>query len=303
MAVSDSIRDIRCFVAVYEERSFTAAALREHATQSGVSQHIRKLEHRAGVQLFHRGSSAAVPTPAADVYYHQCIALLRLHDAASRTLRGFAGGLEGEVVFGLMPTMTRRALAPTLARFMAQHPNVTMRCVEGYSAALTQQVRAGEVDFAVVPDFSGPIGLRRQLFARMPEVLVSAPAPGRQPGAPVRLSSLAPLNLIVPSHPNTRRHLLEAYLAANDVGIGRLLELDTMFGTLDLVATSDWMTILPQVMMAPLHQHGRYLVNPLDDPPLLLDLALIEPAARSLSPAAAAFAEMLRAETTRLIAG
>jgi hypothetical protein len=32
------------FVAAYEERSFTAAAVREDATQLGVSQHIRKLK-------------------------------------------------------------------------------------------------------------------------------------------------------------------------------------------------------------------------------------------------------------------
>ena len=36
-----SFRDIRMFVAAYEERSFTAAAKRENATQSGVSQHMR----------------------------------------------------------------------------------------------------------------------------------------------------------------------------------------------------------------------------------------------------------------------
>ncbi len=43
-----SFRDIRLFVAAFEERSFTAAARREGATQSGVSQHIRKLEEGLG---------------------------------------------------------------------------------------------------------------------------------------------------------------------------------------------------------------------------------------------------------------
>ncbi len=302
MTFPDSIRDIRCFVAVYEERSFTAAATREHATQSGMSQHIRKLEDRAGVLLFRRGGSEVVPTPAAEVYYQHCIELLRRHDLASRTLRGFGHGLDGEVVAGLMPTMTRRVLAPTLARFMAEHPNVTVRCVEGYSAALTQKVRAGDLDFAVVPDFSGPVGLRRRLFARMPEVLVSAPSLASKPGAPLRLSSLGALKLIVPSHPNTRRHRIETYLATNGIGIGRLLELDSMFGTLDLVATSDWLAILPRVMMAPGGEGGRFSINPIDDPPLVLDLALIEPASRSLSPAAAAFVAMLQTETARLTA-
>ena len=46
--MSESLRDFHLFVAVYEERSFTAAAAREHATQSGVSQHVRKLEDSLG---------------------------------------------------------------------------------------------------------------------------------------------------------------------------------------------------------------------------------------------------------------
>ena len=52
--MSGSLRDIRLFIAAYEERSFTAAAIRENATQSGVSQHIRKLEelHDLGVTQF-----------------------------------------------------------------------------------------------------------------------------------------------------------------------------------------------------------------------------------------------------------
>jgi LysR family transcriptional regulator, nitrogen assimilation regulatory protein len=41
--MSESLRQIRLFVAAYEEGSFTAAAHRENATQSGVSQHIHQL--------------------------------------------------------------------------------------------------------------------------------------------------------------------------------------------------------------------------------------------------------------------
>jgi DNA-binding transcriptional LysR family regulator len=48
MPMFESLRSIQVFVATYEERSFTAAAKREHATQSGVSQHVRKLEERLG---------------------------------------------------------------------------------------------------------------------------------------------------------------------------------------------------------------------------------------------------------------
>ena len=68
-----TLRDIRLFVAAYEERSFTGAATRENATQSGVSQHIRKLEESFGVDLFSRDKGRVAPTPAGDGYYRRCI--------------------------------------------------------------------------------------------------------------------------------------------------------------------------------------------------------------------------------------
>jgi hypothetical protein len=39
-----TLRGIQLFVAAYEELSFTLAANRENATQSGVSQHVGDLE-------------------------------------------------------------------------------------------------------------------------------------------------------------------------------------------------------------------------------------------------------------------
>jgi LysR family transcriptional regulator, nitrogen assimilation regulatory protein len=93
--VTESLRDIRIFVAAYEERSFTAAAVREHATQSGVSQHIRKLEEGFRVKLFNREKGQVAPTPAAD----NCIQILRNIESSNNAMRAFAG-ISGEVSLG-----------------------------------------------------------------------------------------------------------------------------------------------------------------------------------------------------------
>ena len=296
----ESLRDIRLFVAVYEERSFTAAALRENATQSGVSQHIRKIENRFGIKLFARGTGAVAPTPAGDSYYRHCIEVLRANEAAVRALTGFGAGLEGQVTVGLMPTMTRCAMAPALTCFMDSHPNVVVHVVEAYSGILTQQVRAGELDFAVVPAFADAVGLKSRLLVRTPEVLVSSGHLPIEHAAPVRLSGLAPIKIVVPTGQNTRRRNLETYLSSNGVRVERMLELDAMLGTLDLVAGSDWVTILPGVMMAKDIESRHYVVNPVAEPTLELDLVLIEPARRPLSPAAEMFLSVLETETRRL---
>jgi LysR family nitrogen assimilation transcriptional regulator len=286
MPRSESLRSIQVFVATYEERSFTAAATREHATQSGVSQHVRKLEERLGAKLFSRDRGRVVPTPAGDAYYVHSIELLRLASMANSALSRFRGSLTGEIVAGLMPTMTRSALAPALARFIDEQPNVVIRVVEAYSTVLTQQVRAGELDFAVVPAFPITPGIRGRHFLRTIELLVSRRESRLRHLDPVRLKNVGSLRLVVPGTQNTRRRSIETYLAANGLQCERVLELDAMLGTLDFVSRSDWVTILPGIMMAADIERPSVIINPIVDPVFTLDLVLIEPSRRAMSPAA-----------------
>ena len=298
--MTGSLRDIRLFVAAYEERSFTAAAQREHATQSGVSQHIRKLESGLGIALFSREKGQVAPTPAGDTYYHRCIEVLRAHETATRSAKSFAKGQDGAIVVGLMPTMTRCMLAPVLAGFVDANPNLSVRIVEGYSGPLTQQVRSGELDFAVVPATAGLPGLKSRLFLRTPEVLVGSAQASHRHDKAVRLASIGPLKLVLPSVVNTRRRSIETYCSAHGIEIERLIEMDAMLGTLDFVSRTDWLTILPGIMMAIDDPARRLKVAPIDDPPMVLDLVLIEPSRRPLAPAAQAFLDALEAEALRL---
>ena len=45
-----ALRQIRAIIAVCEEGSFTRAAARENATQSGISQHVAAAERTLGVK-------------------------------------------------------------------------------------------------------------------------------------------------------------------------------------------------------------------------------------------------------------
>jgi DNA-binding transcriptional LysR family regulator len=299
--MSEGLRSIQVFVATYEERSFTAAAKREHATQSGVSQHVRKLEDRLGVKLFSRDRGKVLPTPAGEAYYERCVELLRLAHVADSTASRFGkGGLTGEIVVGLMPTMTRSALAPALSRFTDGYPNVAIRVVEAYSAVLTQQVRSGELDFGIVPAIPNTPGIRSRHFLRTIEVLVSRPKARLRHLEPVKLKSLGSLRLVVPGTQNTRRRSIETYLAANGLRCERVLELDAMLGTLDFVARTDWVTILPGIMMAADIEQPTVTINPIVDPVFTLDLVVIEPSRRGMSLAARSFLEMLQVESERL---
>ena len=298
--VTESLKDVRLFVAAYEEGSFTAAARREHATQSGVSQHMRKLEDHFRVRLFERVGTRIVATPAAEVYYTRCLDVLRAHQASEASVSRFVGGVSGEISVGLMPTMTRSVLAPALARYAASHPNVTVRVLEAYSGVLTEQVLAGVHDFAVVPAVAGVRGVKMQSLIRTPEVLVSAPGSRFEHMRAVRLADLGPLKVVLPGTSNTRRQTLESYFARVGAAVERMMELDAMMGTLDLVRRTDWVTVLPGLMMSGEVERRSLTVNPIIDPPLSLELVLIEPARRAMSEPARAFLDVLEAETANV---
>ena len=208
-------------------------------------------------------------------------------------MAAFGAGLSGEILVGLMPTLTRCALSPALLGFVEANPNARVRVVEGYSSTLTERVSTGEFAFAIVPAFQTPVGLHSRPFLSTPEVLVSARQSPLRHLAPVRLRDLPPLKLVLPGHENTRRRTLESHILSNGGRIKAILELDAMMGTLDLVASSDWATILPGVMMAADLDRDRFSVNPIIDPTLSLELVLIEPARLPMDPTARAFQQVL----------
>src|SRR5580698_2512756 len=95
------LRQIRAVIAVCEEGSFTRAAARENATQSGISQHVSAAERTLGIKLFERSPSGVKPTPAGQRYYKRCLDAVGQLDSASDEVRGFAGVVSGDLRIGL----------------------------------------------------------------------------------------------------------------------------------------------------------------------------------------------------------
>lgn len=297
-----SLRQIRSFIAVFEEGSFTEAARREGATQSGMSQHVRQLEASLGVALFQRSGREVTPTPAGKAYYADCVDILKRLDSATRKVANDFEAGAGPLHIGLMPTFTRGALPPVLQRFTELAPGVEIRILEAYSGVLTAMVRSGELDFAIVPAFEGGVGLSTSLMARDREMLVSAAGRTGRHLAPVRLAGEGPLKIVMPGSRNTRRHTQEAYFVTNGVQVARKIELDAMLGTLEFVAATDWVAILPSILVVNDRDGGRYEVRPLADPPLHSDFVLIEPARRSMTAPAQLFAKLMREQTEEIAA-
>src|SRR5215210_2744678 len=291
-----TLRQIRAVIAVCEEGSFTRAAEREAATQSGISQHIAGLERALGVKLFERSNAGVRPTPAGTRYYRRCIEAVGTLKAGSEEMRALAGRVTGNLRIGLMPTFTRAALAPTLKDYVRDYSDVKLKIVEGYSNVLTERVLAEDLDFAVVPTFEGRVGLRSRLLARDREMLVSGPARGLTPLEPVRLRDIVPLRIVAPGPPNVRRRNLDTYFQTNGVPVDDMIEMDAMIGTLEFVAATDWIAVLPSLICVNDSGRSDLVINPIVDPPLYAEFVVIEPARHALTVQAQLFLERLQAE-------
>lgn len=299
MQQSISLRQIQAIIAVCEEGSFTRAAARENATQSGLSQHVSAVEKLLGVRLFDRSATGVTPTPAGQRYYRRCIDAIGMLELAGREARGRADIVSGSLRIGLMPTFTRAALAPTLEHIVLAYPDVRLHVVEAYSGILTEQVLADQLDFAIVPAFEGRTGLKSRLILRDREVLISARGSRFKPLAPVRLADCAPLKIVAPGPDNIRRRNLEIYFQSNNVAIDRMIEMDAMMATFDFIARTDFVTVLPGLICVNDIGKGEFTINPID-PPLHAEFIVITPARRTLSTPARLFLERFEADLAQM---
>jgi len=295
-----SLRQVRAVIAVCEEGSFTRAAARENATQSGISQHVAAVERALGVKLFERSATGVKPTPAGLRYYKRCVAAVGQLETAGEEARELASHVTGDLRIGLMPTFTRAVLPPTLNDFVPRHPDVRLHIVEGYSGVLTEMVMADELDFAVVPAFEGQVGLTSRLLVLDREMLVSGPRRRLDPLAPVRLRDCRPFKVVVPGLHNIRRRNLDTYFQTHGVEVDAMLEMDAMIGTLEFVARTDWVAVLPSLISVNDIGKGELIVNPVADPPLHAEFVVIQPARRTLSTQARLFLDRFEAEVAHI---
>src|SRR5205814_3941341 len=79
--------ELKTFVTVAAERSFSLAAIKLCRTQPAVSQAIRRLEEDLGERLFDRSANQPTLTQAGDALLPEAIRLLKIADEAAARIR------------------------------------------------------------------------------------------------------------------------------------------------------------------------------------------------------------------------
>ena len=173
--------DLRFFVAITEAGSLAEAARRMDVTPSAVSQHLRQMEQRLGVQLVQRSTRHFNLTDEGELFYAGAVDLLAQLDQLTDNLRARSGEVAGKLDVCGPFGFGRRFLAPLLGEFHALHPLLQVSLT---LADVLPSTEAQRFDLVVhighLPDSSMvayPVAPNARFLCASPDYLARRPAP------------------------------------------------------------------------------------------------------------------------------
>lgn len=139
---------LKCFVAVVDAGSLSAAAPQVHRSQSAISMQLKKLEAALGCQLLLRGPRQHQLTPQGQLLLGYARRMLDVHGQAQAAFHGEE--LTGRIRLGVPDDYAARYLTPVLRRFAPHHGAVEIELICEQSTALIPRVERGDLDLALV---------------------------------------------------------------------------------------------------------------------------------------------------------
>lgn len=142
------MQQLRVFVAVAEELSFTGAAQRLQMSQQPVSATLRRLERQLGVRLFDRTTRQVSLTAAGRAVLPSARAAVEAADRFVRIADEQRDANRDVLRVGLSPGVHYRAQSLVQA-FHTRRPRTRVEVREASTGTLVDQVAAGELDVAL----------------------------------------------------------------------------------------------------------------------------------------------------------
>jgi DNA-binding transcriptional LysR family regulator len=123
--------ELSIFMAVAEHASFTKAAKHLGLSNATLSQTVRTLEERLGVRLLNRTTRSVALSEAGARLHSQLRPLLDDFDAAVDSVNAFRDRPAGHLRLSMPPPVATFILAPVLARFLQQYPEIALEISVG----------------------------------------------------------------------------------------------------------------------------------------------------------------------------
>ncbi|MCX4678700.1 LysR substrate-binding domain-containing protein [Streptomyces sp. NBC_01433] len=178
-----NLERLRTLDALARHGSVSGAAGGLHVTTSAVSQQMAKLEREVGQRLLARNGRGVRLTDAGRLLADHAARILSQVELAQSDIEAQRGEVVGEVRIAAFPTAARGLLPATLTGLRADHPELKVRTTELEPEHGILAVLRGDVDLAVVLDWSNkrlpvPGGLTKaELLDDAPDIAMPAGHP------------------------------------------------------------------------------------------------------------------------------
>lgn len=153
------LRRLRLLREFRQRGSIAATAAALGYTPSAVSQQLAALEREAGAPLLDRTARSAELTDSGRTLAAYADQILDLVEKAEADLSALSSAPTGRVVVSAFPTASV-AFAPTLAHSLNDHPGLSLSLRQTGPGQGLPLVRSGEVDIALVDDWTGWLATR-----------------------------------------------------------------------------------------------------------------------------------------------
>lgn len=290
-----SARDLRAIVALAEERNFTRAAERCHLSQSAFSTLIANIERDLGTRLFDRTTRNVELTPEGRLFEPSARRVLADIERAVDDFREYALKAKGRVAIAALPSLAAGWLPALMKEFRTRHPGIELELFDLLSDQCLALVRAGRADLAIASAGPHEKDLRTEALCADRFRVVCRRDHPLAARRTVRLKDLADAPVIQLARTSSVRQTLNA--ALHPLQVRTAFEVEQLATVTALVQAGLGITVVPELTLFQF-RHADLVVRPLATP-ITRRIYLVRLRGRSLSIAAQAMYELLRARKPR----
>ncbi|WP_066687292.1 LysR family transcriptional regulator [Christensenella intestinihominis] len=263
------------FLTVCETMNLTRAAEALSITQPAVSQHIRFLEEYYGARLLAYQGKKMELTEAGRLLKNA--GLTMKHDVMS--LKKEMGGIHGKekLRFGVTLTVGEFIIPGAAARYLANHPGVSLHMDVSNTKELLEKLNRGEIDFALVEGNFAKNEYEHLVYATEPYIAVCGA--GYIFEKKVRkIEDLTGERIIVREAGSGTREILERYLEGRNLMLEdfrNFVEVGNIDAIKSLVRTNCGITFLYEAAVRRELREGSLREIPLEGFSITHDLTFI----------------------------
>jgi DNA-binding transcriptional LysR family regulator len=206
------LRQLRAFVAVVEEGSFTLAARRIFVTQSAVSHSLRTLEEQLSCRLLDRTGKRVAVTAEGELLLRRCKRVIFELEQATRDLDGLRRWGQTRIRIGAPHSLCHFLIPSVLREFRDCFPRCEPLIEAGDTTLLLDRLAGAELDLVVglKPRGRGDEGYRPMFNDRL--AFVVSPFHPWAIDASTVLSSISEHQLIIYAKATETHRLIEDWL-------------------------------------------------------------------------------------------